>query len=447
MISPNTNELESPGCEPREAPWGNYFVAAYPPFGYWTPDQVDEALCVLDSTPSEPAPPLGIYVHIPFCVKRCDYCYYRSSAGASAAQIDDYLDTLAQEIALYVNSPALADRAPTFAYFGGGTPSMLSEHALAKLVADLSKIDGWDQLTEVTFECAPISTTEGKLDILRDNGVTRVSMGVQSMDDDVLQRNGRVHLTRDVIRAYEMIRQRNFDIVNLDLIAGLLGETDDSFLASLDRIIALEPESVTVYQLEIPTNTPLFRSLQENGGDTATASWETKRRRQGEAFARLESSGYHVRSAYAAVRDPIRHRFLYQELQYRGADLIGLGLSSFSYVGGTHYQNDSVRADYASKTRAGIRPIQRACTLTSEERAIREFVLQLKLGSIDTQYFADKFNIDVVASFRNPLAALQEAGLLTLTPDRIELTREGLLQADALVSRFYAPCHWATFPS
>jgi oxygen-independent coproporphyrinogen-3 oxidase len=277
--------------------------------------------------------------------------------------------------------------------------------------------------------------------VLRDQGVTRVSLGVQALDDDVLRSSGRVHLTGDVERAYESIRGVDFEIVNVDLMVGLVGETDASFLAGVERVIAMAPESVTIYQLEIPLNTPLSRALRGGDDAPAIASWEAKHRRLSDAFDRLEAAGYRVRSGYTAVRDPDRHPFVYQDAQYTGADLLGLGLSSFSYLGGVHFQNETSDAAYAAAVRAGAHPIARAYVLDDEERLIREFVLQLKLGSIDSGYFTDKFGVDVRARFRDELESLTKSGLMRSDSMGIELTRAGLVRVDRLLPRFYRPAH------
>jgi len=443
MINPQTDR-DRPNSDERDEPsTGRYFVAAYPPFSAWSTEQVNEAIRRLnDPAVHSTDTPLGLYIHIPFCEKRCDYCYYRSSANPSAAQLDDYVTVLSREFSIHTRLPAFMGRAPSFVYFGGGTPSLLGERSLARLLHELSSRSGWANAEEVSFECAPHSVTDAKLRLLREHGVTRISLGVQAMDDGVLKENGRIHQVDSIMRAYASIRQTGFPVTNVDLIVGLMGETDASFLEGVDRIITMEPESVTIYLLEIPTNTPLYRRLHtEDGSATGIATWETKRKRLGETFVRLEANGYHVRSAYAAVRDPVRHRFVYQDAQYHGADLLGIGASSFSYVGGTHFQNETAATAYSAKVRAGVPPIRRAYVLSHEEQAIREFVLQLKLGSIDPAYFRQKYDVDVIEMFRDPLDELRKAGWLSIAPDCIKLSREGLLRADRLLERFYGARH------
>ncbi len=209
----------------------------------------------------------------------------------------------------------------------------------------------------------------------------------------------------------------------------------------IDRAIQLAPESVTVYQLEIPLNTPLYRSMLEDELAPDNASWAGKRESLHFCFARLEEAGYAVRSAYASVRDPIKHLFVYQDEQYRGADLLGLGLASFSYIDGMHFQNRTSLAKYAEDIRRGERPIERAYMLNDEERMIREFILQLKLGSIESSYFRNKFGVDIVDRFAQPIEHLRQHGWLTYDDCGVRLTRDGLLQVDRLIPMFYLPKH------
>jgi oxygen-independent coproporphyrinogen-3 oxidase len=433
---------EPHGIDLPEPTEGNLFVSAYPPFSCWSEQGTAAADSALQSESASPSEiPLGIYVHTPFCLERCHYCYYRSFADPTRETIDRYLDALISELKLYAQSPAVAGRYPTFIYFGGGTPSLLSAEQIQRLISEFKATFSWDNVEEVTFECAPQTVTQDRLEIMRASGVTRVSMGVQQLNDDVLKSNGRVHLVRDVERAYTALRKTGFDIVNFDLIVGLVEETDNTFYGSLDQVIDMGPDSVTLYQLEIPVNTPLYRDLRDGKIDTPPAGWDVKRGRLKAAFAQLEQAGYTIRSAYAAVCDPDRHRFLYQDLQYQGADLLGMGVASFSYFGGVHYQNVASLRGYCESLAGGQSPSRRVYAFDDSERLVREFVLQLKLGSLKVDYFRDKFSVDVLVQFAEPLARFAEGGWLDYSVEEITLTREGLLLVDRLLRAFYSPEH------
>jgi len=271
--------------------------------------------------------------------------------------------------------------------------------------------------------------------------VTRVSLGVQELDDEILKKNGRVHLVADVERAYEILRVAGFQVVNVDLLAGLLGQTDGSFIRSLEGVIDMEPESVTIYQMEIPFHSRLYRSISDGRLEEEPPAWTEKRERVGRGLARLEEAGYNVRSGYAAVRDPERHRFVYQEEQYQGADVLGIGASSFSYMDGLHFQNASSLTSYLEALSQDRLPVWRSHSLTREERLVREFILQLKLGQVSREWFRSKFGVDVLRHFEHPLLRLVRKDYVHIQKDTISATRAGLLRIDRLLPSFYFPDH------
>ncbi len=428
--------------EPTEV--GSYFIATYPPFSVWTKAAVEaDAQPALDAPPV-PGVPLGLYLHIPFCRKRCHFCYFRVYTDRNAQEVADYLDVLAREWALYGDRPAVAGRPLDFVYFGGGTPSFLSTQQLESLVRRLTATRSWSDAEEVTFECEPGTLTQAKLAAIRRMGVTRLSLGIENFSDRVLELNGRAHRSPEIVRAYEQARALAFPRINVDLIAGMLGETEENWHSCVRKTLALEPDSVTIYQMELPFNTAISRDLLNQSGQfrEPVADWPTKRRWVGEAFAALEAAGYHVRSAYTAVRDPARTRFVYTDRLWQGADMIGLGVASFGHVNGVHMQNLDNWEAYSAAIRAGSPALGRAYRPTDEERLIRELVLQLKFGSIRPAYFRDKYGVDVLSRFRQPLAWLTAHGYLQkATPELVALTRDGLLRVDALLPQFFRPEH------
>ena len=154
-----------------------------------------------------PGVPLGLYLHIPFCRKRCHFCYFRVYTDKNAQEVDDYLDVLAREWELYAAQPAIAGRPLNFVYFGGGTPSFLSTQQLEGLVGRLTATDAVEAMPRrVTFECEPGTLTEAKLAAIRGIGVTRLSLGVENFDDEILELNGRAHRSPEIGRAYEFAR-------------------------------------------------------------------------------------------------------------------------------------------------------------------------------------------------------------------------------------------------
>jgi putative oxygen-independent coproporphyrinogen III oxidase len=420
---------------------GNYFVSNYPPYSFWRPERVGELHAALER-PFTVGTPLGIYAHIPFCRKRCHFCYFRVYTDKDSAAIRAYLDAMIKELTIYASKSFLGGRKPEFIYFGGGTPSYLSVDQLHHLTDAMKALLPWDQVEEVTFECEPGTLTDHKLKALRDLGITRLSLGVENFNDHILELNGRAHHSKEIFRAYQYARQVGFPQINLDLIAGMVEETEANWEACVRKTIELSPDSVTIYQMEIPYNTTIYRQMKAEGRLVApVADWETKRAWVAYAFAELEHAGYTVGSAYTAVKDPARTKFVYRDKLWAGADLLSIGVASFGHIGGTHYQNEHDFDPYVRKLADGQLPIYRALTPTDEEKLIRELILQLKLGHVSRAYFKKKFGVEITDRFAGPLQTLQDWGYLTVENDQVLLNRDGLLQVDRLVYEFFLPEH------
>ena len=420
---------------------GNYFVSNYPPYSFWNADEVGRAHEALDRAP-RPGTPLGVYVHIPFCRKRCHFCYFKIYTDKNAREVERYTEALLREQALYWERRFVAGRTPSFVYFGGGTPSYLSSRQLTRLAEGMSRLADWRRAEEITFECEPGTLSEHKLQALREMGVTRLSLGIENFDQQILRLNGRAHGAEEIGRSYQFARSIGFPQINIDLIAGMLGETEANWRDCVRRTIDLAADSVTIYQMEIPYNTTIFQQMKAAGEVAApVADWPTKRRWVDYAFRELEQAGYTISSAYTAVREAQRTGFLYRDLLWTGADMVGLGVASFSHVNGAHFQNESGWEPYLRRLESGELPIQRALTVSDEERLIREFVLQMKLGRVRREYFRRKFGVDVRERFAAVLGELEEQGLMEVDAECLRLSREGLLAVDGLLPRFFLPQH------
>ena len=421
---------------------GSYFVANYPPFSAWSDGAVDEARGALNAPPGPV--PLGLYLHIPFCRKRCHFCYFRVYTNKNARQVEDYLDLLIREWEMYAEAPAIAGRPVHFIYFGGGTPSFLSTAQLEGLVSRLKARGDWSAAAEITFECEPGTLSESKLAALRGFGVTRLSLGVENFDDRILEINGRAHRSPEIMRVFQHARSLDFPQINIDLIAGMMGETDDNWRACIERTLALSPDSVTIYQMELPYNTTISANLLKGSSalDAPVADWPQKRRWVQEAFAALEAAGYTVGSAYTAVKNPAKTTFVYRDRLWEGADLLGLGVASFGHINGVHVQNLDTWERYEAAVNGNQLPLSRAYRPSLDERLIREFILQLKRGSVRPSYFAAKYAVDPLVRFAAELDSLHAEGFLAeRSAERVALTREGLMRVDSLLHRFFLPEH------
>src|SRR6266550_2529664 len=274
--------------ETKKTEVGSYFISNYPPFSVWSPDHLPAALDAFNSPPKRESR-LGLYLHIPFCRKRCKFCYFRVYTDKNADEVETYLSALSREIALYSKRQGFGDRQFEFVYFGGGTPSFLSNAQLERMVERINQNWTWEAAKEVTFECEPGTLKQSKLATIKKIGVTRLSLGVEHFDDEILSTNGRAHKSPEIFRAYEWIREVGFQQVNIDLIAGMLGETDDKWKMAVHKAIELDPDSVTVYQMEVPFNTTIAREAKASGNVSPVASWAQKRAWVDYAFRQFES--------------------------------------------------------------------------------------------------------------------------------------------------------------
>lgn len=419
---------------------GNYFVANYPPFSAWQPSYLSQ-VAEVGQRPPRPGVPLGLYLHIPFCRKRCKFCYFRVYTDKNARDIERYLQGLIREVELYRQLPVVGQRSPEFVYFGGGTPSYLSAAQLRGLIERLRQLFPWGQEAEVTFECEPGTLQQHKLATLKDLGITRLSLGIENFNDAILEANGRAHLSAEIYRAYDWARALDFPQINIDLIAGMVGETWDNWRECVRRTIALAPDSVTIYQMELPYNTIFSREWKQEGQalSQAIADWPTKRAWVDYAFNELLRAGYELSSAYTVVRDRRRTRFVYRDSLWRGADMFGTGVASFGHISGVHVQNVDTWETYLGMLEAGRLPWGRALPVTPRQLLIRELILQLKTGRLDVGYFQNKFGVDIRQEFAPAWNELAEQGYLLWNNEQIELTRSGLLQVDRLLPVFFEP--------
>jgi oxygen-independent coproporphyrinogen-3 oxidase len=423
---------------------GNYFISNYPPFSQWSVEGLADVRAALAAPPRET--PLGLYLHIPFCRKRCKFCYFRVYTDKNAHDVETYVSALSREIELVSRLPVMGGRPFRFVYFGGGTPSFLSAKQLTSLVDRLRANINWDLAEEVTFECEPGTLSEPKIHTLKELGVTRLSLGVENFSDAILEENGRAHLSGEVYKSWDWIRAAAFPNVNIDLIAGMVGETWDNWRDCLRRTIELSPDSVTIYQMELPFNTVYSKDMLGRQVESPVADWPTKRAWVDYAFDELAAAGYAVSSAYTMVKrqtdaDRKRVSFSYRDNLWRGSDLLATGVASFGHVSGVHYQNLAEWSEYVGALDRGELPLWRGLRPTPHQLLVRELVLQLKTGAIDAGYFRRKFGVEVLDDWREVWQEHVDEGLVTIDGDQVRVTRQGLLRVDSLLPGFFEAEH------
>jgi oxygen-independent coproporphyrinogen-3 oxidase len=429
---------------------GSYFISNYPPFSQWNAAALPAVERALHNPPlgnDDPAAepglprPLGLYLHIPFCRKRCKFCYFRVYTDRNAHEVEDYVAGLAREIELVSRLPVMGERPFRFVYFGGGTPSFLSAKQLTSLVDRLRANIHWDHAEEVTFECEPGTLSEPKVKTLRALGVTRISLGVENFSDAILEENGRAHLSGEVFQAWDWITAAGFSNTNIDLIAGMVGETTENWRENIAKTLALAPDSITIYQLELPFNTVYSKDLLGNQIELQVADWPTKRAWLDSAYDEFLAAGYQISSAYTLVKDKRKVNFSYRDNLWRGSDLLATGVASFGHVSGMHYQNLTEWETYLGALYEGRLPLARGMRPSPHQLLVRELILQLKTGELNACYFREKFGVEIVAEWHDLWHEYLAAGFLTISGDKIALTRAGLLCVDSLLPAFFEPEH------
>lgn len=283
---------------------------------------------------------LSLYLHIPFCEKKCDYCDFLS-APADKITRDTYVEALLEEIASY-GGCELAQRKITTIFLGGGTPSVLSGEAVASILEKIKSTFNisdrdWKQV-EITMEMNPGTVTREKCRQYHAAGINRVSIGLQSADDSELKSLGRIHDYATFLKTYQSVREAGFENMNIDLMAALPGQTVESYRQSLEKVAALEPEHISAYSLIIEEGTPFYEKYGKGKADRLPDEDAEREmyRLTGELLAQAGYHRYEI-SNYAKAGRECRHNEVYWK---RGAYL-GLGLGASSLIGHMRYQNTS----------------------------------------------------------------------------------------------------------
>jgi len=356
-----------------------------------------------------------LYIHIPFCLQICPYCsFYKEIAGPGKA--DPLVDAIVREAELFGHNAM-----PRTIFIGGGTPSALSVSQLERLFFGLKAHLDFSGIEEFTLEMNPATVTSRKAALLRNHGINRVSMGVQTWDAALLKTLGRVHDASQVRTSFQILREVGFTNINLDLIYGIPEQTLRQWEESIRETIALEPEHISAYCLTYEEDTDFFRrkvkgEFREDVENDAAffecgAAWLAEG-----GYAQYEISNY-ARAGYAC-----RHNMAYWE----GGDYLGLGPSAWSTLGERRWQNVPDTAAYVRAINAGVRPLRNEELLTSKIRVAEKiaFGLRMNVGLPG----------NLLAAHPDLVAQLCAEGLLEQNGSRLCLTSRGRLLADEIAS-------------
>jgi oxygen-independent coproporphyrinogen-3 oxidase len=369
-----------------------------------------------------------LYVHLPFCAAKCHYCDFFSVPAEGQ-------DRNAMIGAILAEAERFAPRNPSTVYFGGGTPSLLDADELERLLDALDRFTSFrSSAREVTAECNPESLDEEKAGALLRLGVTRLSIGIQSLHDDVLELFGRVHSAEDGLRAYAAARRAGARDVNVDLIYAVPGQTAETWSRDLDRILELEPDHVSAYNLTFEAETPFRRWLDE--GKLARSSEETELDLFWITREKLGERGYEAYeiSNFAREGRRCRHNVNYWE----NGGYLGVGPSAVSKVGLTRAGNLKGTGAYVRRIAEGGEARTWSETPSPAMRLAETWWLGLRLR--EGLRPADALRIAGVEDDDDPAIAvaerLEEQGLLERTDERFRLSRRGLPLADWIARRF-----------
>ena len=360
----------------------------------------------------------GLYIHIPFCRARCGYCDFPSSAGREGL-IDGYLKALDAEAALY---QGLRGTFKTL-YVGGGTPSLLSPAQLGALFTTLEKLTGPAAgLAESTFEANPESLDAEKAALLKEAGISRISLGLQAAQDRLLKRLGRIAMPGDFLRAFKNLRAAGFGNISADLMCGLPEQSQKDFDESLDWLLGLEPEHVSLYALEVHEGTPFHAAGVKEEPEAAAGMYEA-------AAARLAAAGlrrYEI-SNFARPGREARHNLNYWEQ----GEYLGLGSGAASYLDGERRANTASMEDYTEAALSG-RPVPEQYREKLEGRAKRAEKIMMGLRKTAGIELPE----DIFIEFGQEIGRLLAAGLVERTGGRLRIREDRLYVSNAVFREF-----------
>ena len=415
-------------------------------------------LTTTPATPAGAAPVRSLYVHVPFCAHKCEYCAFYS-APPSGDVVNRYVAALVRELELIA-----PDCHPDTVFFGGGTPSLLTLKQWETILVTMERLS-LTRAAEWTVECNPATVSADKAKLLRDFGVNRISMGVQSLDEHLLERLGRIHTRDQVFRSFETLRGAGFDNLNVDLMFAIPGQTMALWQQTLDEALALGSEHLSSYEVIYEEDTPLFAQL--NAGefdvdeDLACNLYDALIDRSGEAGFRQYEIANFARDRRSKDQAPLtndqesqvgasgignrsldlptfacRHNVGY----WRGLDSYGCGPSASEYVRGLRAKNWSNTALYCEQLEKGRRAKEMAEALPPLARAgeLAAFGLRMNRGWGFAE-FSDRTGFDLRQEWQTDLDSLVQRGWAAFTGDRFHLTRAGLRFADAAAEQLLRP--------
>lgn len=365
--------------------------------------------------------PKGLYIHIPFCIKKCNYCDFLSFAGKES-QFSTYVEKMAEEI----RSLHQKESVDTI-FFGGGTPSILSMEQFDVIMSSIHESFSIDKDAEISMECNPGTLSLDKLRFYKSVGINRISMGVQSFQNDELKALGRIHTKEEAIESYKWMRKAGFQNINFDLMSGIPLQTMESYQQTLACAMELDPEHISAYSLIIEENTPFFDMYQ----DASPVSEDLDREMYDYTKHFLQKYGYHRYeiSNYAKKDYECKHNLKY----WSGEDYLGIGLGACSKLGAKRLRNE---VDLMKYIEIGPCPLVEE-ELTLEDEMSEFFILGLrKTKGVSLREFQERYGKEKLKKYQDVIWKFIKIGALEQRNEYIFFTDYGLDCSNIVLSEF-----------
>ncbi|MBC2323205.1 radical SAM family heme chaperone HemW [Listeria booriae] len=372
----------------------------------------------------------AVYIHIPFCEHICYYCDF-NKVFLEGQPVDEYVDLLIKEMEMVTKQHTMSPVETVFV--GGGTPTTLTEAQIAKLCSAISRLFPMTENAEFSFEANPGDLSISKLQVMKDYGVNRLSMGVQSFNNELLKKIGRIHTVDDVYQSVNNAKQVGFENVSIDLIFSLPGQTEADFEDTLTKALDLDLPHYSAYSLIIEPKT-IFYNLMQKGklilpGEDAEANMYEKLMSTMEKHGRKQ---YEI-SNFAKPGYESRHNIVYWSNEH----YFGFGAGAHGYIGETRYANYGPLKKYMQPLQNGELPIFQQKELSLKEKMEEEMFLGLrKVAGVDKAHFQAKFGQSLDATFANAIDKTIGKGWLESTPESVRLTRRGRFLGNNVFQEF-----------
>lgn len=370
------------------------------------------------------------YIHIPFCVHICHYCDF-NKVFIKGQPVDDYLKALQVEMERTIQQSN--DNELKTVFVGGGTPTSLSQEQLKTLLTTIRNTLPIRQDAEITFEANPGDLTEDKLMVLREGGVNRLSLGVQSFDEQLLKKIGRTHQVEDVYRTVENAKKHGFQNVSIDLMYGLPGQTLESFVHSLQETFQLNIQHVSSYSLIVEPKTVFYNLMRK--GKLHLPSEDDDAKMYETLLQMTKQHGFHQYeiSNFAKRGFESKHNLTY----WNNEEYYGFGAGAHSYVDGVRKSNIGPVNHYIQQIKDGKLPILEEATLTLTEKMEEEMFLGLrKTEGVSIENFQEKFKQNPLQLFSEQLESLKKKRLIDISSGHIKLTKKGMFLGNEVFQAF-----------